>query len=452
MNKTIVKKLSEQNLPLDNVGTIVHLGAGNCIELADYQTLDPEHILLVEAHAEQAQSLRLKNKAQTNVTVVDKAIIGDFDSNDEKPFNYYCTRPSQFGGLVSPEPLKGIFKNLKVLSVTPIETCTLDELIDQYPLTTGKLHILVVQLNGYESELLTKLSPKILQQFSVVMVQSFNSAAKDHNQETLTSKALKLANYNLEIKEGRDLIFGNQVYVIDKNKIELEKVHRKNSLLVAENQELIQKVKEIDSNTEQKFEELQKRLVELSDHKQDQETLISKLTSEKEQVQTELVNKSIELEQLQNRSETIVADLTKRISEFESNTSKLDLEKLELENKISELSQNINEIAKQRDDERKKFQENKNRTELLNEQIGLFESELAEKSRSVNLGQKMLAKAQVDLDHLRESYAEKVKSEQELVDLIKELREKLMLASKYYFKLQQEHPELLTAVENPEGK
>ncbi|CAA0327717.1 hypothetical protein ALT785_390014 [Alteromonas infernus] len=57
----------------------------------------------------------------------------------------------------------------------------------------------------------------------------------------------------------------------------------------------------------------------------------------------------------------------------------------------------------------------------------------------------MLAKTQVDLDDLRNKYSEKVESEKELVELVKELREKLTLASKYYFKLQQEHPELLSA-------
>ncbi len=74
-----------------------------------------------------------------------------------------------------------------------------------------------------------------------------------------------------------------------------------------------------------------------------------------------------------------------------------------------------------------------------------LKSEHAESSCSTKLGQKMLAKAQLDLDNLRESYSEKVASETELVELIKELREKLTLASKYYVQLQQEHPELLLA-------
>ncbi|HCG9743828.1 TPA: hypothetical protein NJ685_002280, partial [Vibrio parahaemolyticus] len=73
-----------------------------------------------------------------------------------------------------------------------------------------------------------------------------------------------------------------------------------------------------------------------------------------------------------------------------------------------------------------------------------LESENQELTRSTRLNQKMLVKSQVDLDDLREKYAAKLQSETELVELIKELREKLTIASQYYYQLQQEHPELLT--------
>ncbi|WP_108947115.1 hypothetical protein [Shewanella halifaxensis] len=74
--------------------------------------------------------------------------------------------------------------------------------------------------------------------------------------------------------------------------------------------------------------------------------------------------------------------------------------------------------------------------------------ENAELARTARLTQKMFAKSQIDLDHLREKYAEKTNSEAELVELITELREKLTVASKYYYQLQQEHPELLNHANN----
>jgi len=113
-----------------------------------------------------------------------------------------------------------------------------------------------------------------------------------------------------------------------------------------------------------------------------------------------------------------------------------------------QLQEALDERTRQRDEENHWHNENKNWAESLNKQVEGLKAEAGEKNRTVSLSQKMLAKAQIDLDHLRESYAEKVTAEKELVELVKELREKLTLASKYYFKLQQEHPELLTSAEH----
>ena len=109
-----------------------------------------------------------------------------------------------------------------------------------------------------------------------------------------------------------------------------------------------------------------------------------------------------------------------------------------------QLQEALDERIRQRDEENQWHKESKDWAESLSRQVEELKAEAGEKNRTVSLSQKMLAKAQIDLDHLRESYAEKVTAEKELVELVKELREKLTLASKYYFKLQQEHPELLT--------
>jgi FkbM family methyltransferase len=90
--------------------------------------------------------------------------------------------------------------------------------------------------------------------------------------------------------------------------------------------------------------------------------------------------------------------------------------------------------------EHKKYKE---LAESLNSQLKKLELVYAEKLRSTDLSQKMLAKSMVDLDGLREQYSKKLTSENNLMELVKDLREKLLIASQYYFQLQQEHPELL---------
>jgi hypothetical protein len=132
--------------------------------------------------------------------------------------------------------------------------------------------------------------------------------------------------------------------------------------------------------------------------------------------------KIVDLEQQNKLIEVKQSDTVKEVEQLQQAN-------LELTNKCSE---------KQKSDKWAKS---------LNSQVLLLNEELKERNRSANLGQKMLVKAHTDLDHLRESYSVKLTSEMALVDLVKELREKLTLASKYYYQLQQEHPELLSSAD-----
>jgi hypothetical protein len=118
-----------------------------------------------------------------------------------------------------------------------------------------------------------------------------------------------------------------------------------------------------------------------------------------------------------------------------------------IESHNRELKQNSEQILtlnKQKDEHEHWQKKNKEWAESLNEQLKQLEVDYAEKSGSVNLIQKMLAKATLDLDSLRVAYSVKLASEKDLIALIKDLREKLIIASKYYFQLQQEHPELIS--------
>jgi hypothetical protein len=155
---------------------------------------------------------------------------------------------------------------------------------------------------------------------------------------------------------------------------------------------------------------------------------------DKAEVEKDLVQS--QLEQLQKDSQAKSEDLTSHISQLQS--------------KVSELEADVTEITLQRDNEHKWHLDHKSWAESLTKQLETQKQELFEVSRSSNLGQKILAKSQLDIEHLRNSYAEKVQSEQELIELVKELKQKLTLASKYYFQLQQEHPELLNSIEHIE--
>jgi FkbM family methyltransferase len=111
---------------------------------------------------------------------------------------------------------------------------------------------------------------------------------------------------------------------------------------------------------------------------------------------------------------------------------------------LSNLKNEKEAVIKERDEHANWRKKHKDWAEALKVEVTKLRSDFDNMSNNMNINQKLLAKAHIDLDCLRESYSEKSASESELVELVEELREKLTAASKYYYQLQQEHPELLS--------
>lgn len=143
-----------------------------------------------------------------------------------------------------------------------------------------------------------------------------------------------------------------------------------------------------------------------------------------------------------------VSQLKQALESSTNEKAELESELEILRSEIAMLEKQISDTAAERDREAHEYQENKKRAEKLQCQVEQLAADLKESSRSVVSGQKKLTKFQADLGRLRDSYAEKVASEQELVELVNQLREKLTLASRYYFDLQKEHPEILLPIKD----
>jgi len=146
---------------------------------------------------------------------------------------------------------------------------------------------------------------------------------------------------------------------------------------------------------------------------------------------------------------------TARIGELESELKVSNEAKTSALNKSTELEKTFktdlsnlkNEkeaVIKERDEHANWRKKHKDWAEALKVEVTKLRSDFDNMSNNMSINQKLLAKAHIDLDCLRESYSEKSESESELVELVEELREKLTVASKYYYQLQQEHPELLS--------
>jgi|GEM_PF-4973323 len=189
-----------------------------------------------------------------------------------------------------------------------------------------------------------------------------------------------------------------------------------------------------------------KELEQLKKERDEAVARASGTRKELEQLKQQLNEKIEQTKQAQSKIKELEDSLTQTNEEKQKHIDWAHNLKSQLDEAVaraSGTSQELEQTKKERDEQAQWHQKNKDWAENLKKQLEQTQAELKEQQRSSQLSTKLLAKVEADASELRERYAEKVKSEQELKDLIKELHAKLQAASHFYHKLEQEHPELL---------
>lgn len=436
MNRSIYQKLAASNVTLNDVNTIVHAGAGACVEANFYHELSPKHVLLLEADNKQAQRIEKTLHGQNNqITVINKALVANKVSDT---VDFYLTQPAQFSGIEEPFTIKKLFKNLKTQNKVRVPSVTLTELVEEFCLNSEQKNILVLQVNGAEKQVLSNVTSEVLSVFDVIVVQVIKPSLglSARNENNLTAELLAL-NYELMLTEEHDLIFENQVYILDKQKQLIDRLQQELSNFSAKNDKLLNKNKALDKKIKESKEKLQSELNEKQsfvEHLANQKTalidlqgktaeleatvsqqenkiaqLVSRNNEQRDSLKQAYENHNAEKQTLtQNATDKIaqITDklsksdaslkskialnekLTTRIAEFESQIPELNARNSELESRIteleslnSELKSELAERTKQRDEQQKWHRTHKERAETANKAISELKTEFAETTR-----------------------------------------------------------------------
>lgn len=182
---------------------------------------------------------------------------------------------------------------------------------------------------------------------------------------------------------------------------------------------------------------------ELTQIKQQYEQKLAGLT-------TQLTNTVVEKETLQQQfsaakvaAEKNQADLNGQLTVLDAELKKSHQQLLEKDNQLAQFTKIQAQLEHDVKQEAQLHQKHKSWAESLKTQNEQLNKELKEQQRSSQLSIKLLAKVEADASELRERYSILLKTEQELRNLVGELYIKLSAASKFYNKLEQDHPELL---------
>ena len=146
-------------------------------------------------------------------------------------------------------------------------------------------------------------------------------------------------------------------------------------------------------------------------------------------------------------SEQLVANLSWKIDEKEKAFQRLRSEADDLVIQLAIFKERLSEQNEDLSNSKSECKKLQDEINLIQQSLLGKEQEFKEKQeasiRSERLAQKMLAKTHSDYGSLMRDFEQKAGSELEMIKLIEDLREKLEQASKYYFFLEQQHPELI---------
>jgi len=468
------------------IGTVVHIGAGVDSELLVYQKLNCERILAVEPDDSLFKKLRTKAKRFDNVTALQAWIA---DTASERSAAIFANL--RFNSLLPADKmLLEHFPNVQTIKALNVKTESFENIVTSHiKQIDEKSNVLVFEVQGFETALFKNSKPNTLQLFNWIVVRtSEKSLFECGATATEVKQSLTEQGFELRLSDTSQLPFVEQYYQLNTSKVELKIV--KDQLVttnnefssqtqkLAENNQLVAQKDVLNTQLEEKLNtsiarnnKLQTTLVELQHELKSNNENNSQLKQKNDSSQQDLKKRIKQIEWLNEKIGELTAlklkvdderknaadsnvELKQQIISLDKskqdNESQFELLKIKLGGLTTQLDASeivFAESQKNLKEQSHWHQENrkwaKNLQDQLKEKNDLFEELQKDFYAASVLSSKLVFKAQVDIESLRKKYHSKMNSERQLLELVKELRNKLEMAANYYFQLQKIYLELI---------
>jgi FkbM family methyltransferase len=486
---------TQNNCHVKAYDRVLHLGAGVGATAPFYETIEYSQLVLVEVSTELVERLAKKFSRDKAVRIINRAVSAKEQQVD---INVYSN--PRFGSQLQLADDFLLVSNVRLKNRECLDSITFDELISEVSLDVDKANLLIVELNGYEVQFLRALRLDQFNMFDEMIVGLLNTN-RYHHQSTEADLLSIFEKNGYLLREIKDSQYR---FEKDKNLTRLlieqysnlnliEQLKLKSNELSEVVQDLTQKrdeqahraeslQRQLEAQAieaEQKYELMRAEIASFKAESIKAGEEIQKLTRERdeqahwhqenkrwaESLKAQLESQTAEVVNLNTASIKAAEELQKLIKErdeqahwHQENKKWAESLKAQLESQTAEVAnlkaasikaaEELQKLAKERDEQAHLHQKHKDWTESLKREIETLKKEYAEGERAQSLALKLQAKAQVDLEHLRAQYQQKLQQEKKLIELIQELQLKLQAAANYYHQLQQRHPELDVNTEN----
>lgn len=329
------------------LGTLIHIGAGYCEELEGYEAAGYESIVLIEVQEGIANTLRKRCAQNQNIKIVNALVTGDKNID-----SYFENSLPLFSGLKPISNIQSHFTNADYREVKAKNAVCLNELIANAGLNPKKHNVLVLQVNGCERQLLSKVDKHVLDLFSKIEVQTFNKDVVDDVSYSLVDS---FSSFICSFKENSDLIYTRSVYEIDSDGALLTSLQIENDELLKRVEALVVEKSTLTQNLEDRtstLERLEEQCANKDKTLNEQHEMLEYLKYEKNELSnlikdTEIANQA-EVKSLNDK----IAIQKKQIEERDADKAASSQTLKELYVKIEELNkqtENSQQLLEQKD-------------------------------------------------------------------------------------------------------
>lgn len=183
--------------PFNVDGTILHIGAGQCSELAEYLATSASHIVLVEPNLGDARILKQQARGDKRVKVITAAVSGE----DGKATLYLCN-DERFNGLHPPKMFNRQLPGLRAVETLNVTTFSIASLVDKLALKKKKSNCLIIEAKGEETTILRDLKELIGHPvFKYIVMYASAYGQSDQAGETSSSLLTNLAEIGYRVEE-----------------------------------------------------------------------------------------------------------------------------------------------------------------------------------------------------------------------------------------------------------
>ena len=420
----------------ERISDVIHIGAGHCTETDLYHELGIQSITLIEPDAQLVNIARRKFSDSPSVNILQNVIARKAEQRV-----YFQISNKRFSSLLEPNKLFKYFPNLAITGQKEVKAITLASLCDEILQPTQANNLLVLELQGEETDVLINTPANVLHKFKWIVVRSsdeqlYGTAEIEPAAEIVV--ALQAASFDamcfnedappfqnyLFIRNDAEIANQTLVDKADSLQIDFADTQTANQALLDQINSLQKEFADAQTANQALVHQVDAQQKEFADAQTANQALLDQINSlQKDFADAQTANQALVHQVDAQQKEFAAAEI-----QYKQKVLSLDEACHRTQTELNEAQAQISALTAEKTLQSQQIEE-------LRLSHSESVKELKEANHALRINNKLIAKTDADLRDLQARYQSAVENQQQQQALLVDLQQKLVQAANFYRQL-----------------